>query len=44
MDLKEYLSELEYLVNIDSGTDDVDGVNKVTDYFINGFTIIYQSF
>lgn len=37
MDLKEYLSELEHLVNIDSGTYDIDGVNKVADYFISGF-------
>ena len=33
MELKEYLEQLEYLVNIDSGTFDVDGVNKIVQYF-----------
>ena len=31
LNLKEYLGELEMLVNIDSGTSDVEGVNKMAD-------------
>lgn len=37
MDLNKYLEELEYLVNIDSGTDDVAGVTKVADFFAAKF-------
>jgi len=36
-DLKKYLSELEYLVNIDSNAADVAGVQKVADYFKQRF-------
>ena len=34
MDLKEYLKELEYLVNIDSGSDNIEGLEKMADFFI----------
>lgn len=37
MELKEYLQELEYLVNTDSETFDPEGVNKIADYFSNKF-------
>lgn len=37
MDLNKYLKELEYLVNIDSGTEDVEGVTKVADFFAAKF-------
>ena len=37
MDLKTYLSELEYLVNIDSGTETIEGVAKVADFFADRF-------
>lgn len=37
MDLNKYLKELEYLVNIDSGTEDVEGVNKIADFFATKF-------
>jgi len=37
MDLNKYLKELEYLVNIDSGTEDVEGVTKVADFFATKF-------
>ena len=37
MDLKEYLLELEYLVNTDSGSDDIEGLNIMADYFIDKF-------
>lgn len=37
MDLISYLKELEYLVNIDSGTEDVEGVTKVADFFATKF-------
>lgn len=37
MDLKQYLKELEYLVNIDSGSEDYEGVNKVADFFVGKF-------
>ena len=38
MDLKEYLKNLEYLVNIDSETKDTDGINKVADFFSKAFS------
>jgi RHS repeat-associated protein len=37
MDLKEYLHELEYLVNTDSGSDNPEGLNKMADYFAERF-------
>lgn len=37
MDLVQYLKELEYLVNIDSGSEDVEGVTKVADFFVKKF-------
>lgn len=37
MDLNKYLNELEYLVNIDSGTEDAEGVTKVADFFVTKF-------
>lgn len=37
MNLEVYLSELEYLVNIDSGSDDIDGLNKMADFFSEKF-------
>lgn len=37
MDLKEYLYELEYLVNTASGSDDPEGLNKMADYFADRF-------
>jgi len=37
MNLSVYLKQLEYLVNIDSETFDVEGVNKVADYFSTAF-------
>ena len=36
-DIKQYLSELEEVVNIDSGTNDIEGVRNVSDYFVNKF-------
>ena len=38
MDLNQYLKELEYLVNIDSGSEDYEGVNKVADFFVEKFS------
>ncbi len=38
MDLNQYLKDLEYLVNIDSGSEDVEGVNKVADFFVEKFS------
>lgn len=38
--LKEYLQELEYLVNIDSGSWDAEGTAKIADYFKKKFTDI----
>lgn len=40
IDLNEYLNDLEYLVNIDSGSNDIEGVRKVSDFFIKKFTEI----
>lgn len=37
MDLNQYLKELEYLVNIDSGSEDAEGVTKVADFFVEKF-------
>jgi len=37
MELKEYLKDLEYLVNIDSGSEDTEGVNRVADFFEEKF-------
>ncbi|MBQ8807940.1 MAG: M20 family metallopeptidase [Clostridia bacterium] len=37
MDLAQYLKELEYLVNIDSGSEDGEGVSKVADFFSEKF-------
>ena len=37
MDLNQYLKELEYLVNIDSGSEDSEGVSKVADFFSEKF-------
>lgn len=37
MDLNMYLKELEYLVNVDSGTECADGVNKVADFLADRF-------
>ena len=34
----DYLVDLEYLVNIDSGTNYIDGVNKIADFFIDKYT------
>ena len=38
MDLNHYLKELEYLVNIDSGSENSEGVNKVADFFVEKFS------
>ena len=40
MDLAQYLKELEYLVNIDSGSEDCEGVSKVADFFAEKFNEI----
>lgn len=40
LDLQAYLSELETLVNIDSGTKDKAGTEKVADYFVERFQAI----
>ena len=37
MDLKEYLKELEYLVNTDSGSDNIEGLNVMAEYFATRF-------
>ena len=38
--LTEYLNDLKYLVNIDSGSKDIDGIKKVADFFgLNSHTI-----
>lgn len=37
MDLSTYLSELEYLVNIDSGSDDSTGLRRMADFFSEKF-------
>ena len=37
MDLELYLSQLEYLVNIESCSDDPEGLNKVAAFFSKGF-------
>lgn len=37
MELNTYLSQLEYLTNIDSCSDDPEGVAKVADFFAEGF-------
>ena len=36
--LTEYLYDLEYLVNIDSGSNCIDGINTIADFFINKYT------
>ncbi len=33
MDLNEYLNELRYLVDTDSGSDNIEGLNKMAEYF-----------
>ena len=38
MQLDQYLKELEYLVNIDSGSEDSEGVSKVADFFSDKFS------
>lgn len=38
MDLNKYLSELEYLVNIDSGSENHAGLRKMADFFSERFT------
>ena len=40
MDLQEYLNDLEYLVNIDSCSDDQEGLNRVADFFAWRFEAI----
>ena len=40
MDLQNYLAELEYLVNIDSGSDNPDGQNLIADFFEKKFSDI----
>lgn len=37
MDVTTYLKDLEYLVNIDSGSDDPEGLNTVAAFFSRGF-------
>ena len=37
MDLNTYLDQLEYLTNIDSCSDDPEGIKKVADFFADGF-------
>lgn len=37
-DLQTYLRELEYLVNIDSPTNDPQGVERISDYFYQKYT------
>ena len=37
MELSTYLSQLEYLTNIDSCSDDPEGIKKVADFFAEGF-------
>ncbi len=37
MDITAYLKDLEYLVNIDSGSDDPEGLNTVAAFFSRGF-------
>jgi len=37
LDLKQYLDELEYLVNIDSCSDDPEGLNAVAEFFSDRF-------
>lgn len=39
-DLSNYTKELEYLVNIDSGSYDADGVAKVAEFFIDKFSTL----
>lgn len=38
MDLKSYLSDLEYLVNIDSGSETLEGLHKVASFFSERFS------
>ena len=38
MDLRQYLKDLEYLVNIDSGSrDGFEGLNQIADFFKERF-------
>ena len=37
MELQEYLADLEYLVNIDSCSDDPEGLNRVAEFFSTRF-------
>ena len=37
MEMRQYLEELEYLVNIDSGKDSPEGLSKVVDFFQERF-------
>lgn len=39
-DLEKFLSDLEYLVNIDSGTSDPEGVSKVASFFTERFSAL----
>jgi len=37
MDMQAYLADLEYLVNIDSGSEDSEGLHRVADFLVSGF-------
>jgi len=37
MDMQAYLADLEYLVNIDSGSEDSEGLHRVADFFSQRF-------
>lgn len=37
LNLEEYLKDLEYIINIDSGTDNVDGNNRMAEFFGQAF-------
>ena len=37
MDLNEYLRDLQYLVDTDSGSDDIEGLNKMAEFFAERF-------
>lgn len=36
-DIDKYLSDLEHLVNIDSGSEDIDGIKKIAEFFMNKY-------
>ena len=40
MNINEYLADLEYIVNIDSGKDSPEGISKIADFFLNKFSDI----